>query len=92
MALDMLKDDSISKRVAKCYLLFPTIEHMAETKNGLFFTRIVSLFDTFYYVARECKIDRMYCISVSGVAYRVYPDIPLLDTLLPPSLLASFLD
>ena len=42
MVLDMLKDDSISKRVAKCYLLFPTIEHMAETHNGLFFTRYIS--------------------------------------------------
>ena len=42
MVLNMLKDDSICKRVAKCYLLFPTIERMAETRNGLFFTRIVS--------------------------------------------------
>lgn len=90
MVLDMLKDDSISKRVAKCYLLFPTIEHMAETRNGLFFTRIVSLFDMFYYVARERKIHKMYYIFVSGVAYRVSPDIPLLDTLLPPSLLTNF--
>ncbi|XP_017879502.1 lipid droplet-associated hydrolase [Ceratina calcarata] len=42
MILNILKDDSICKRVSKCYLLFPTIEQMAETKNGWFFTRIVS--------------------------------------------------
>ncbi|XP_053989792.1 lipid droplet-associated hydrolase [Hylaeus volcanicus] len=42
MILNILKDNSISKRVAQCYLLFPTIEHMATTRNGLFFTQVVS--------------------------------------------------
>ncbi|XP_043261857.1 lipid droplet-associated hydrolase [Colletes gigas] len=40
--LNMLKDVLISRRVAKCYLLFPTIENIAETRNGWFFTRVVS--------------------------------------------------
>ncbi|XP_076170526.1 lipid droplet associated hydrolase sturkopf isoform X1 [Ptiloglossa arizonensis] len=42
MVLNILKDNFISKRVTKCYLLFPTIEHMAKTRNGRFFTRVVS--------------------------------------------------
>ncbi|XP_015436696.1 PREDICTED: lipid droplet-associated hydrolase [Dufourea novaeangliae] len=42
IVLHMLEDDSISKRVKKCYLLFPTIEHMATSSNGQFFTKIVS--------------------------------------------------
>ncbi|KOC65125.1 UPF0554 protein C2orf43 like protein [Habropoda laboriosa] len=40
--LNMLKEDSIAKKVTKCYLLFPTIERMAASKNGWFFTTIVS--------------------------------------------------
>lgn len=42
MILNILKDDLISKMVTRCYLLFPTIERMADTKNGWFFTKIVS--------------------------------------------------
>ncbi|CAK9803895.1 Lipid droplet-associated hydrolase [Anthophora plagiata] len=42
MILNLLKDDSIAKKVAKCYLLFPTIEHMAESSNGWFFFKILS--------------------------------------------------
>lgn len=42
MILNALKDQQVSERVVRCYLLFPTIERMAETKNGWFFTRIVS--------------------------------------------------
>lgn len=45
MVLNILKDNFISKRVTKCYLLFPTIEHMAKTRNGRFFTRVVSSFN-----------------------------------------------
>ncbi|CAK9796862.1 Lipid droplet-associated hydrolase [Anthophora quadrimaculata] len=41
MILNLLKDDSIAKKVTKCYMLFPTIEHMAETNNGWYFTKIV---------------------------------------------------
>lgn len=42
MVVNMLKDDSIAKKVTKCYLLFPTIEHIVMTKNGWFFTNVVS--------------------------------------------------
>ncbi|KAI4504481.1 hypothetical protein M0802_000031 [Mischocyttarus mexicanus] len=34
--LNLLKDEDISKKVEKCYLLFPTIENMADTPNGRF--------------------------------------------------------
>lgn len=39
--LNLLKNEDISKRVEKCYLLFPTIERMADTPNGHFFTGFV---------------------------------------------------
>lgn len=42
MILELLKRPEIKERVKKCYLLFPTIERMADTSNGFFFTRIVS--------------------------------------------------
>ncbi|XP_076645926.1 lipid droplet-associated hydrolase-like isoform X1 [Halictus rubicundus] len=41
IALQLLKDDAISKRIKKCYLLFPTIENMSASPNGQFFNRIV---------------------------------------------------
>ncbi|XP_076246081.1 lipid droplet associated hydrolase sturkopf isoform X2 [Calliopsis andreniformis] len=47
LVLNMLKDDSISKRVAKCYLLFPTIEHMAASPNGWFYTTILFIVSIF---------------------------------------------
>ncbi|XP_014598233.1 PREDICTED: lipid droplet-associated hydrolase [Polistes canadensis] len=47
LILNVLKDEDISKRVEKCYLLFPMIENMADTPNGRFLKnfilRIVSL-------------------------------------------------
>ncbi|XP_012269589.2 lipid droplet-associated hydrolase [Athalia rosae] len=42
MVLNLLKDESIRNRIAKCYLLFPTVERMAESPNGKFFTRFVT--------------------------------------------------
>ncbi|XP_018056446.1 PREDICTED: lipid droplet-associated hydrolase [Atta colombica] len=40
--LKLLKDNDIDKRIRKCYLLFPTIEYMADTPNGIFFKTFVS--------------------------------------------------
>ncbi|XP_050585303.1 lipid droplet-associated hydrolase [Bombus affinis] len=42
MILNMLKDDIIAKKITKCYLLFPAIEHLATTTNGWIFTKIIS--------------------------------------------------
>ncbi|XP_012153688.1 lipid droplet associated hydrolase sturkopf [Megachile rotundata] len=36
--LNMLKDELIAEQVVKCYMLFPTIEHMAKTRNGQYYT------------------------------------------------------
>ncbi|XP_031831569.2 lipid droplet-associated hydrolase isoform X3 [Nomia melanderi] len=47
MILQMLKDESISNKIKKCYLLFPTIEYMSSTPNGKFFTRFVSPISSF---------------------------------------------
>ncbi len=41
--LNLLRDKEIADKVVKCYLLFPTIERMAETTSGRFLTGIVSL-------------------------------------------------
>ncbi|EFN75984.1 lipid droplet-associated hydrolase [Harpegnathos saltator] len=40
--LNLLKDPDINKRVKRSYLLFPTIEHMAESPNGKLFCNIIS--------------------------------------------------
>ncbi|KAL6256301.1 hypothetical protein P5V15_012418 [Pogonomyrmex californicus] len=40
--LNLLKDKDINKRIQRCYLLFPTIEYMAETRNGIFFNIFIS--------------------------------------------------
>lgn len=37
MILKLLKMPEINKRITNCYLLFPTIEHMAQSPNGKFF-------------------------------------------------------
>ncbi|XP_032673859.1 lipid droplet-associated hydrolase [Odontomachus brunneus] len=42
IVLNLLKDHDINKRIKKCYLLFPTIEYMAETNNGWIFHNIIS--------------------------------------------------
>ncbi|EZA59152.1 hypothetical protein DMN91_007758 [Ooceraea biroi] len=47
IALNLLKDSDINKRIRKCYLLFPTIEYMAESRNGIFFTNFITRFSTF---------------------------------------------
>lgn len=40
--LNLLQDEAISKQVAKCYMLFPTVERMAESRNGKYFTNILT--------------------------------------------------
>ncbi|XP_061401661.1 lipid droplet-associated hydrolase-like [Musca vetustissima] len=40
MVLQLLRNESIRKRIKKCYLLFPTIERMIESPNGWTFTKI----------------------------------------------------
>ena len=49
MILELLKRPQIKERVQKCYLLFPTVERMAVTSNGWWFTKIAS---PFYFVMR----------------------------------------
>ncbi|XP_058821464.1 lipid droplet-associated hydrolase isoform X2 [Topomyia yanbarensis] len=41
LALELIKIPDISKRIQYCYFLFPTIERMAEARNGFILTRIV---------------------------------------------------
>nr|XP_012235242.1 PREDICTED: UPF0554 protein C2orf43 homolog [Linepithema humile] len=41
MVLNLLKNNDVNKRIRKCYLLFPTIENMADTPNGRFFNNFI---------------------------------------------------
>ncbi|XP_053695407.1 lipid droplet-associated hydrolase [Sabethes cyaneus] len=41
LALELLKIPDVSEKVQFCYMLFPTIERMAEAKNGFILTKIV---------------------------------------------------
>lgn len=41
MALELLKIPDINQRIQKCYMLFPTIERMATSSNGFWFTKFV---------------------------------------------------
>lgn len=51
MALELLKIPDINNRIEKCYMLFPTIERMAVSSNGFWFTKLVQpLWFLFRYV------------------------------------------
>lgn len=41
MLLDLLKTDAYADQIASSYLLFPTVERMAETPNGRFITILI---------------------------------------------------
>lgn len=41
MLLELLKDAEVKAKVQHCYLLFPTIERMAVSSNGFWFTKVV---------------------------------------------------
>lgn len=52
ISLKLLKFEDMSKRIHHCYLLFPTIEYMAETPNGRLYTSTVQkYFKIFYYLS-----------------------------------------
>lgn len=53
MILELLKRPEIKQRVQKCYMLFPTIERMANSSNGWFLTRIIgpTFFLTRWFIA-----------------------------------------
>lgn len=42
MIIEMLKNEEIKRQIKRCYLLFPTVERMAASPNGFFFTKIIS--------------------------------------------------
>lgn len=51
MILELLKRPLIKEKVQKCYLLFPTIERMAVSSNGVFLTRFVA---PIYFMVQWC--------------------------------------
>lgn len=42
MIVEMLKNEEIKRKIKRCYLLFPTVERMAASPNGFFFTKLIS--------------------------------------------------
>ncbi|XP_050460389.1 lipid droplet-associated hydrolase [Cataglyphis hispanica] len=40
--LNLLKNNDINGRIKKCYMLFPTVEYMADSPNGILFCNFVS--------------------------------------------------
>lgn len=40
--LNLLKNHDINERIRRCYLLFPTVEYMAKSRNGIFFCNCVA--------------------------------------------------
>lgn len=41
MLLELLKDAEVKAKIQHCYMLFPTIERMAVSSNGFWFTKVV---------------------------------------------------
>jgi len=50
MVINLLKDPDVNRRIKKCYLLFPTIERMAESRNGIIFTTFVCYYIYLYII------------------------------------------
>ncbi|KAF7995938.1 hypothetical protein HCN44_007045 [Aphidius gifuensis] len=46
-ALKLLEDEELAKQVVKCYLLFPTIEYLAETPSGTFLNTFLPILSPF---------------------------------------------
>lgn len=68
--LNLLKNHDINGRIRRCYLLFPTVEYMAKSRNGMFFCNCVSFLhiyhccNTFF----KCMNDYKYFLSFTQVS------------------------
>jgi hypothetical protein len=47
LVVELLKHEELCLRTEQTYLLFPTLEHMSETRNGRFVSRVLPYFITF---------------------------------------------
>jgi len=81
IVLNLLKNNDIDKRIQRCYLIFPTIEYMAETRNGVFFNNFVSriasvlIFLSWIFTTMFPVIVQTFMIRWSGLFYGI-PMIP----------------
>lgn len=50
MALELLKVPDIKDRIHRCYMLFPTIEHMVTAPNGWWYTNVLQRYWTIIYI------------------------------------------
>lgn len=41
ITIELLKREQFRKRIKKCYLLFPTLERIGDTPNGIFIKKII---------------------------------------------------
>ncbi|XP_014473090.1 PREDICTED: lipid droplet-associated hydrolase [Dinoponera quadriceps] len=75
--LNLLRDPDINKRVKKCYMLFPTIEYMAETRNGRIFHNIISrvaplwIFLSWFFTTIFPSFLQTFMISVFSFFYGI---------------------
>ena len=70
MILNMLKDDDIAKKITKCYLIFPTIEHMARTTNGWWFNRVSSFISEIILdESIGCQLNKNNFFQISKIAF-----------------------
>lgn len=68
IVLELLKHKEIETRTKKCYLLFPTLEHIAKTPNGKILIPTVTYgLSVILFFAWVCKqnIARIYCYCYS---------------------------
>ncbi|CAD7089063.1 unnamed protein product [Hermetia illucens] len=70
MILQLLKESRIKDRLQKCYLLFPTVERMAVSPNGVVFTKLV--LPVFFAVRMLAKFVNCLPISLRVLMISAY--------------------
>ncbi|XP_066583181.1 lipid droplet-associated hydrolase [Prorops nasuta] len=92
-SINLLKDSIVRDKIAKCYLLFPTIEHMAKSPNGRFLTSIARrIFNCLLYLAWLFSFLpislQYYCVRLYGIFFGIpAKSINAVLTLINPNVL-----
>ena len=47
LVIELMKNEDLCTKMQQTYLLFPTLEHMSETRNGRFVSKVLPYFITF---------------------------------------------
>lgn len=70
MIIEMLKDEEIKRKIKRCYLLFPTVERMAASPSGFFFTKLIS--PGYFLLRLLCSILNMFPSLVKTLFVYMY--------------------